>query len=801
MGIAISKAPTLTNQAGRTVLATWTKLSDSKGSTFKVKSGSKNVSKKVTYYDACTGYEVRWQYGLGTGSWSVAEVKKINSKSTLFCEYTPPDNAIKVKCTVIPLFGTYQTLENDKTVKKSYYTGSGTRSSIRLAKNALDAPPVPSITVKGTTATITTSYTSSYCGSITFKYRINGGAEATKTVTGKSGSGTWSLSVEIGAGASVSACAMANVASTAKAYSSSGYSDWSNDSDASTPGKPSNLQVRAADTDNTVLLTWEAPSGGASEYDIQYVHTSAAMFNSSDVRSNTTTETEYYITGLDVSQKWYFRVRSVTASGNSGWVTYGESTSVSGDDGSGSSGSSAAVSTDPTAPSTFQSDSIAAKGESVTLGWVHNCEDGCTATASTLYISKNGGAYAATAIAAGTYRYQLDTSAYADGDKVSWYVTTTAVNGSISPASAVRTVEVFEAPSVRVSVAAEITALPVEITVANGGSSGAAVAYECTVTATEAYEAVSTLGETVRVSAGQAVWSGREETTADSHVFSIGAGDALIAHDQTYEVTATIATRSGLRSETAGRYAFKASLQSSRYSIACDINARDYAYTCDIVPMAYLAEDGTTVPEGVRLAVMRLESGGGLVPIAVNIPNGGGVTVPDLHPRLDTATYRVTATDTATGAVEFEDFSAEMGVERVVVQWAEAASGQDPDGAVSFEGRRLELPYNVSLQEDYSPDVALVEYIGRSHPVAYYGTQRGATSSCTAEFWKDDAESIALLRELAAYRGDCYVREPSGTGYWAQANVSISSDSEGETVTASLSFARVDRTDSPLEVS
>ena len=809
--VTLPKAPVLVEQAGRTMLATWTKLSDSGGSTFQVKSTSKaNKSKKVSKYDACAGYKVEWWYAIGAGSYTKASEVTINSKTTLFCEYEPPANATKVKCRVRPFFKQYEkvvaTTKNGKTTyeTKKYYYYSGefrTSNAVTLSKNVLDAPPVPTINIRDTTATISTSYSSSYCGSVTFQVSINGGTATTKTVTSKSGSGTCAITVDIGAGSTVSARAMANVASTVKAYTSSGYSDWSDDSDASTPGKPSNLQVRAADTDNTVLLTWDAPSGGATEYEIQYVHTSAAMFNSSDVRSDTTSETEYYITGLDASQKWYFRVRSVTASGKSGWVTYGQSTSVSGDDGSGEGGSSAVVDTDPTAPTSFQSDSVAAKGEKVTLGWVHNCEDGCTATASTLYISKNGGAYAPVTVAAGTYRYQLDTSAYADGDKISWYVTTTAVNGSVSPASAVHTLEVYEAPSVRLSVPESVSALPIEITVSNGGSSGSAVAYSCSVKAVDSYSAVSSIGESVRVAAGQEVWSGRAETTADSHVFTIGAGDALIQNDQEYRVTAAIATRSGLRADTAGYATFKASYSVALYSIMCDVIVHDDALTCDVVPMAYLEEDGETVPEGVRLSVMRIESGGNLVPIAVNIPNGGGITVPDLHPRLDTAAYRVAVTDLATGSVEFADYSEEMGADSVVITWDEASASQDSGGNVAYEGKRLELPYNVSLQEDYSPDVALVEYIGRKHPVAYYGTQKGATASCTAEFWKDDTETLELLRELAGYAGDCYVREPSGTGYWAQANVSISSDSEGETVTASLSFARVDRTDSPLEVS
>ena len=67
-----------------------------------------------------------------------------------------------------------------------------------------------------------------------------------------------------------------------------------------------------------------------------------------------------------------------------------------------------------------------------------------------------------------------------------------------------------------------------------------------------------------------------------------------------------------------------------------------------------------------------------------------------------------------------------------------------------------------------------MEYIGRKHPVSYYGTQQGETSSWKMEIPKKDKDTLYALRRLAKWMGDVYVREPSGIGYWANITVSFS---------------------------
>ena len=82
--------------------------------------------------------------------------------------------------------------------------------------------------------------------------------------------------------------------------------------------------------------------------------------------------------------------------------------------------------------------------------------------------------------------------------------------------------------------------------------------------------------------------------------------------------------------------------------------------------------------------------------------------------------------------------------------------------------------YNIDISEHNTPDTTTVEYIGREHPVSYYGTQVGTKATWSMEIPKYDKDTLYALRRLAVYMGDVYVREPSGTGYWARVSVSFS---------------------------
>ena len=104
----------------------------------------------------------------------------------------------------------------------------------------------------------------------------------------------------------------------------------------------------------------------------------------------------------------------------------------------------------------------------------------------------------------------------------------------------------------------------------------------------------------------------------------------------------------------------------------------------------------------------------------------------------------------------------------------------------------LKLPYNIDVADNHEADVSLIKYIGRERPVGYYGTQRGETATWNLEIVKSDMETLYALRRLASYLGNVYVREPSGSGYWANVRVSFSQKHCELTIPVTFDITRVE---------
>lgn len=109
-----------------------------------------------------------------------------------------------------------------------------------------------------------------------------------------------------------------------------------------------------------------------------------------------------------------------------------------------------------------------------------------------------------------------------------------------------------------------------------------------------------------------------------------------------------------------------------------------------------------------------------------------------------------------------------------------------------WTGSMLKLPYNIDVSDDHDLDVSLIEYIGRAHPISYYGTQRGETATWSMQIDKSDRETLYALRRLAIWMGDVYIREPSGSGYWASIKVTFSQKHRELTIPVTLSITRVE---------
>lgn len=207
----------------------------------------------------------------------------------------------------------------------------------------------------------------------------------------------------------------------------------------------------------------------------------------------------------------------------------------------------------------------------------------------------------------------------------------------------------------------------------------------------------------------------------------------------------------------------------------------------------------TKLVDGAILSVYRREYDGSFTEIAKNISNEDNLYVTDPHPSLDYARYRVVAKTSDTGAVSFDDIPAyETHEPAVVIQWADEWSQfqVDDEGTGMVEpawaGSMLKLPYNISISDNKDKDVTLAKYVGRNHPVSYYGTQLGETSTWNIEIPKEDKETLYGIRRLSIYTGDVYVREPSGLGYWANIEVSYNVKYNSLIVPVTFNIKRVE---------
>lgn len=212
----------------------------------------------------------------------------------------------------------------------------------------------------------------------------------------------------------------------------------------------------------------------------------------------------------------------------------------------------------------------------------------------------------------------------------------------------------------------------------------------------------------------------------------------------------------------------------------------------------YCVSDESTPVEGVKLSVYRREFDGGFTELATNLDNAKKTAITDPHPALDYARYRIVATEVSTGAISYYDVPGYLvGGTAIIIQWDEEWSTFDvaPDDPLAeppWVGSLLKLPYNIDVSDNTDPDVEFIEYIGRTHKVAYYGTHIGETATWNTDIPATDEETIYALRRLQRWMGNVYVREPSGSGYWASIKVSFPQKHLETTIPVTINITRVE---------
>ena len=731
------------------------------------------------------GYNVRWYYDTGDSNrsgtiWFVGSDTEVTKKQD---NYNAPSNAKRVRFVVKPVSETYNS--NDQEVV--YWTANWSTEKIyNFSSNVPTKPSAPSVTLDKYTLTATLDNVDTDATIVQFQVlKDNSTIFATGQATVESDYNYVQYSCYVDAGSEYKV--------RCRGVRNGLYSEWSEYSDkvSTIPATPSGFKECYAKTETSVYLKWEAIST-AESYDIEYT-TKKEYFDSSD---QTTTisgieSTRYEKTGLENGDTYFFRLRAVNNSGKSPWSEI----------------SSVVVGKKPGAPTTWSSTTTVLVGEQLTLYWVHNSEDGSSQVSAELELYADGEKELHTIRNSTdedtkdkTSSYTVDTSVYTEGTKLQWRVRTSGVTNEYGDWSVQRTVDVYAPPTLTLTMTDSsgqtfdtLKSLPIRIQGSAGPSTQRAIGYHLTVTSTSSYETVDQLGKTKIVSRGEELYSRYFDNSSELSV-TLTAGDLSLENNEKYKVTCVVSMNSGRTAESS--LYFTVAWSDSNYYINCRISIDRDSYVAAIQP--YCKDKNGNITDDVTLSVYRREFDGKFTEIASEVANARNMFVSDPHPSLDYARYRIVATSKTTGNVEYYDVPAyPVGGKAAIIQWDESWSDfdyttEDVIASPSWAGSMLKLPYNIDVSDNINPDVELVEYIGREHPVSYHGTQIGSKSTWNMDVPAYDKETIYALRRLQKWMGNVYVREPSGSGYWATVTVSFSIKHCEVVIPVTLNITRVE---------
>lgn len=718
-------------------------------------------------------YRVIWYYDTGDGVWFIGNDSTTTDKQSI---YNAPSNAKSVRFKVKPVSKTRK-VNNKET---SYWTASWSNiKTYYFSNNPPSTPPVPTVTIDKYKLTASLDGLEDL-NATGIQFQI---VKDDKTVF-KTGTATITTS-HAAYVCTITAGSQYKV--RCRSYKNKQYSAWSaySSNQRTAPAATSGITTCQATSTTSVLLKWAAVAT-AKTYDLEYT-TKKSYFDGSDqVNKVSGIETaQYEKTGLESGQEYFFRVRSVNDQGNSAWSNI----------------VSVIIGKKPSPPTTWSSTTTAITGESLTLYWVHNTEDGSSQTYAELELYIDGEKETYTVKNSTdeeekdkTSAYVIDTADYPEGTKIQWRVRTAGITNEYGDWSVQRSIDIYAPPTLELSVTDingdafdELIALPFYVSALAGPNTQAPIGYYLTVIANEAYETLDNMGRIKMVKEGKEVYA-KHFDTSEALLVELSANSLTLENNIEYTVNCLVTMNSGLTAESYCDFTVTWSEDEDWPNASIGID--EETLTAQICPFCIHADS--------TLSVYRREFDGSFTEIATGINSGGYTFVTDPHPSLDYARYRIVAKSNTTGYISYYDVPGyPVGEKAVIMQWDEEwtyfdASEESELEQPPWSGSMLKLPYNIDISDKFSPEVSLIKYAGRSNPVSYPGTQKGYTSTWKVEIPTTDVETLYAIRRLSNWNGNVYVREPSGTGYWATVTVSYSINHLDVTIPVSFSVTRVE---------
>lgn len=751
-----------------------------------VASGGGGSSTETFAEDTVDHYTVKWEYDSGNGVWFSGGSSDVSEK---VATYSMPDNALKVRVTVTPVSKTHKV--NDKDT--AYWSGSPVTVEHDTMSNPPEKPPSPSVEIDKYDMTATVNNISDpRSDEIQFEVYDLTNPFTSGTVTVVACMASFKCKLNAGGEYRVRARS-ANIYGTGRVYS-----DWTDfTANAHTiPSPPAGITTIRGSSSTSIYLEWDTVNS-ADTYSIEYATKITAFDNTADTKTVSGIKYNHYeVTGLESGNEYFFRVQAVNDKGESSWTDI----------------KSVVIGKDPDAPTTWSSATTVITGDPLNLYWVHNSEDGSSETYAEVEITIGGDTQTYTVKNEGwndpdnedkdkTKHYAVDTSSYQEGTKINWRVRTAGITKTYGDWSIMRTVDVYAPPTLELTVTDQngglihvLQSFPFFLKGLAGPKTQMPIGYHVTISADEGYETVDGIGRPLIVNPNDAVYSKYIDTN-DPLLIEFNPSNIDLQNNIAYTVTVIASMNSGLTATATT--SFEVSWTDMEYGLDAEIAVDSDTFVAYVTPYCR-DEDGNPITD-VTLSVYRREFDGTYQELSTGIDTTKNTVVTDPHPALDYARYRIIAISKTTGAVSFYDPPGyPVGGVGAILQWDEAWTDFDvtvPEASIVqplWNGSLLKLPYNVDVSDNTKTDSSLVKYIGRTYPVSYYGTQIDAGSTWNMSVPKSDKDILYALRRLSIWRGDVYVRESSGSGYWANVEVSFNQKHTDPIIPVTLSITRVE---------
>lgn len=791
-------------------------------------------------YKNTSGFEYTWEYRI-IDSW-ISASSGTTDKDHKNALYTPPENAVMVRFSVKPVSTTYKV--NDKDV--NYWVISQptiAQYNPSLVSVKLETPSAPSLSLNQYVLTASVDYENENAASMLFIIYDADRKTAIGEFQGDIFAGKSSIQCRVVAdGRYIARCiAVPYESQSLQKYLRSDPSPYSGEIIAP-PNSALITKIEATSTTSVKILfdTSRTMYSTATSYNVEYTENKDNFNHSDSVNSvtiNVVPGVSYIlVNGLEEGKHWYFRVQSANDNGSSVWSNIVD----------------IVLGSVPNAPTIWSSTNVAIINEPVTLYWTHNATDGSKEQKALLifYVTRQS----RDGSISEWERFEIEVPANIEDDSINtfsyvfypeifdnngssdvislvWSCKTKGIIDVYSPESVSNRVNFYPKPEVILRFGKTINWYWDPLDLIKGNimtTEGEIKEYyeedpftlsrlplyieaqvlpllnnrpvECylAIYATDDYQSLNHIGETIWITKNTEIWSKTLTAMTDEsrNIYNtfITAKDAILENNQTYRFFCRVITDSGLTADIE-KY-FTVNFEEDEFTLNASIGYDPDKVSTYIQP--YCIGEDDEIVENVYLSVYRKNFDGSFVEIADEIDNTANTTVVDPHPTLKTVMYRISAYSLLSGKITFTDLVGYPIPETaIVIQWDESWESFNIETPDSFSSpvqstSMLKLPYNVDTSESNALDSKMVEYIGRKHPVSYYGTQVGQKISLKCDIDAEDKETVYQLRRLAIWPGDVYIREPSGNGYHAQISITFSTTHCNVVIPVSIEAVRVE---------